>query len=319
MDDTKQPNLAYLLIAVAGYVGGAIAFGSLFSVWLVELLPADSLLLKKGPGKLTRRVMMLCGLVGLPLFTFAMGSFRKEDHGWTPWHGYTLRRNWIQLLVAGWLLGLATLGTVMLLSLLHGSREWQVAYALPKLALKLLVEYPLKAVVLATFEETVMRGYLLRGLCRRFGVWGAVVLSGGLFALLHFVEPTTASFFGSGIVNDGSRVFVSALGGILREPDVVWKFANLFLMSAFLCLLTLRTGTIWPAVGVHAGWVWVKHTNAVVADANPVEPVPWVFGRSSDHLDALTTSIILGVLCYALGHSWLRARQMGRQREGDPR
>lgn len=304
------------LLAVLGYVAGALVLGTLTASWLLSVLPPDSVLLEKGATKFARRCMMIWGLLLAPLFVLALGTFRKADHGWTPWEGYTLRRRGWRLLLAGFLLGLLTLGTVMLLALLFGSRHWHVSYATPKMALKLLVEYPLRALVLAIFEETVVRGYLLRGLCRGFGVWGAIALSSGLFALLHFIYPAPESFFGDGVFTDSGRALVSGLTAIVHEPRAAIQACNLFLMAAFLCLLTLRTGSIWPAAGVHAGWVWIKFTNGIVADSNRTEETPWIFGTQSDHLDAVMTAAILLFLTAAMAWSWHRAHQASREAAG---
>jgi len=304
------------LLAVLGYVAGALVLGTLTATWLLTLLPADSVLLEKGPTKFARRCMMIWGLLLAPLFVVGLGTFRKADHGWTPWEGYTLRRRGWRLVIAGFLLGLLTLGTVMLLALLFGSRQWNVSYATPKLALKLCLEYPLRVLVLAIFEETVVRGYLLRGLCRGFGAWIAIGLSSGLFALLHFIYPAPESFFGAGVFSDSGRALVSGLTAIVHEPRAAIQACNLFLMATFLCLLTLRTGTIWPAAGVHAGWVWIKFTNGVVADSNRTEETPWIFGTQSDHLDALMTTAILLFFSGAMAWSWHKARVASQQASG---
>jgi len=299
-------------LAVLGYVAGALALGSFTANWLLTLLPPDSVLLEKGASKLARRCMMIWGVLLAPLFVIALGTFRKNDHGWTPWEGYTLRRRGWRLVVAGVLLGLLSLGTIMLLGLIFGSRIWNVSYEPPKVALKLGLEYPLRVLVLAAFEETVMRGYLLRGLCRGLGVWVAIVLSSGLFALLHFIYPLPESFFGAGFLGDSAGSLLSGLTGILREPYAAIQFCNLFLMAAFLCLLTLRTGCIWAAVGVHAGWVWIKFTNSVVADRNHLEETPWIFGGQSDHLDGVVTTAILLFLTAAMAWSWIQAQRAVR-------
>lgn len=70
----------------------------------------------------------------------------------------------------------------------------------------------------AVCEELTFRGFILGGLRRRFGPWGAVGLSSFLFALYHFN---------------------------------VFQFLPAFVLGAVLALVTLRSGSVVPAMLFH--------------------------------------------------------------------
>ncbi len=80
--------------------------------------------------------------------------------------------------------------------------------------------------VAGTGEEVVVRGYPLRVLLDRWGPGAALVLTSLVFTVLHGANP-----------------HVGAVG-----------LLNIGLAGVFLGLIRLRTGSLWWASGVHAGW-----------------------------------------------------------------
>jgi sodium transport system permease protein len=76
------------------------------------------------------------------------------------------------------------------------------------------------AVVPALCEETLLRGTVLTGLRRSLGPMAAVGISALLFAAMHFTP---------------------------------WRFLPQFVMGVALAILALRSGSLWPAVLLHAG------------------------------------------------------------------
>ena len=275
---------ATLLLVVAALLLGAAA-----AQWLYD--PEVEWMSRKGPWSFTRRCMLVAGVLLAPLYVWAVGTFRWSDHGWRSYDGYQLSRPAWTFLPVGMVMGLLTLGGVMAFALINGSRTWDVEYAPWKLSRKLLLEYPLKALVVGVLEETVMRGLLLRGLTRRVGVVTAIGLTSILFALLHLMAPADGAF-------EGGVWSLLAAAMPWRNPDpLAWLvFLNLTVMSVLLCVVVLRTGSIWLAAGLHAGWVWIKLANGVLADSARGMPDYWMYGASSDHTDGVATLALLGGL-----------------------
>ena len=80
--------------------------------------------------------------------------------------------------------------------------------------------------VAAAGEEILVRGYPLRVLVDRWGTGAALVLTSLVFAAMHGANPG-----------------VGALG-----------LVNIVLAALLLGLICLKTGSLWWAIGVHAGW-----------------------------------------------------------------
>ena len=83
----------------------------------------------------------------------------------------------------------------------------------------------------SSVEEIIFRGWLLSTLARRSNVVVAVLLVSLTFALLHYSPQQPL------------RVVASSL-----------------LFSLFACVWVLRTGSVWGAMGWHAGWNWLLAT-----------------------------------------------------------
>jgi membrane protease YdiL (CAAX protease family) len=81
---------------------------------------------------------------------------------------------------------------------------------------------------------------------------------------------------------------------------VAIRLLNLFMMNAVLCLLFLKTGSIWMGVGMHAAWVWVKRLNSILADSNDSSPYRTWFGTNSDFTNAwICLAVLVGLAIWA--------------------
>lgn len=83
-------------------------------------------------------------------------------------------------------------------------------------------------VIVGLSEEFTFRGYLQFTLTTGMGFWPAAVLMSLLFAAAHMSNPGESRF------------------GV----------ASVFLFGMLFCLFLRRRGTLWWAVGFHAGWDW---------------------------------------------------------------
>lgn len=71
------------------------------------------------------------------------------------------------------------------------------------------------------FEELMFRGWLLTGLERSWGTWGAILISSSFFALIH--------------------------------ADL-WATPALFCLGCIFALVAKRTGSLWGSIALHAMW-----------------------------------------------------------------
>jgi membrane protease YdiL (CAAX protease family) len=107
-------------------------------------------------------------------------------------------------------------------------------------------------------EEVLFRGFLLQGLSRRIGDFGAVMLSSSLFALVHFVPwdwpPTWRSFglhLGFGVVACAMRIATGSL----------WY--PIFFHGLYNLMWTFSGWADYPAPDDTIVWYWSRSIDTV--------------------------------------------------------
>lgn len=147
----------------------------------------------------------------------------------------------------------------------------------------------ISALCVGVIEELAFRGFLFHALLERMSRYRAVLISSAIFACLHlftldhFLRPIKHVQLDGTQWDAGFRLM--ALFFVpLREPQVVAPgVVGLFLAGWLLAELTMRTRTLWAAMGLHAGWVFAikalgklwKYPEPPPASAGPT----WFFGE----------------------------------------
>ena len=80
--------------------------------------------------------------------------------------------------------------------------------------------------VQAMFEEVMFRGYLLPQFAKVMGTFGAIIVTSGIFAILHYNNPCVTLI----------------------------PFMNIFALGVMYCVLFYRTGRIWLIGAAHGMW-----------------------------------------------------------------
>ena len=171
------------------------------------------------------------------------------------------------------------------------------------------------ALVVAFFEEMLVRGYLKNSL-------GSIV-SAGLFAALHYFRPLLK-------VVDGTEVFSPPSDGgydpgfLFRHlhylgegwtdlQNVTLGLSSLFLFGMALNRLRERTGTLFLGIGVHAGLVFALFIYRRFLVGNSSDP--WIWGHSRIHDGAVGTAAV-AIVCLAAYYTplpgWARAKESSR-------
>ena len=264
---------------------GAYVVGAAVTVGLFAAVP-DSVLFEKGPGKLMRRLVMVLVILGLPwvLRRYAWKGWR--DNGWKlAAEGACWRKD----LIRGFLIGLVTLGVLVLAGWLVDERLVRPEIAWGMLPV-VLVGMVLQGLVVGVLEETLARGILFRSVARMWPVAAAALFSSALFAVGHFLKPQDVAFEAGGGIGPPLWSMVEFMGSVNR---IEWRLPNLILMSLALCVVVVRTRTIWLAAGLHAGWVFVKELSDHIWSWDPSIPYDLVWGQRSDFTDGLACMIML--------------------------
>jgi membrane protease YdiL (CAAX protease family) len=290
---------AWLLL---GVYFGAVLFAALASppaYWLVQWW-ADAApnelnryLARKGFPDYFDRLRWLPVLIGLPLLFRWTGLW-----SWTAL-GYR-RRGAVAALLAWFGIGFAMLGTALALQLLTGGAVWAPSGETGRIA-RSVVMAMVSACAVAAIEETVFRGLGLRIFWTAVRPWAAVMLSSLFFAYVHFRMPDAVwEGRGSGAVTWDTGLFVGfwTVAGIAQTFRAV-EFLNLCLAGAALALLFVRTKSLWPCIGLHAGWVFARlGQRRLLADG---AGEPGLLLGSRQIIDGLVTS---GLLLVAIALLW---------------
>jgi membrane protease YdiL (CAAX protease family) len=134
--------------------------------------------------------------------------------------------------------------------------------------------------LVAAVQEAVFRGWGLSILRRRVGFWGAAIITSIIFAAIHAFIP------------DQNGMALLAMG----------------LFGLAMCAAVRRLGTLWWAMGLHAGWDFMltpvfgfgaapgQHVVCRLAPQGPV----WLSGGAAGPEASAITLAMLGCLFGAL-------------------
>lgn len=133
-------------------------------------------------------------------------------------------------------------------------------------------------VVQGAAEEFAFRGWLLPVLAAERGVRAGILLSAGVFAAVHGLNP---------------HLSVIAIG-------------NLFLFGVLTALIALRAGNVWAVFGLHSAWNWMQG-NVLGLSVSGLSPVggsiislaesgpDWLTGGAFGPEGGLAVSAVLAV------------------------
>jgi len=171
-----------------------------------------------------------------------------------------------------------------------------VAWAFsPLRILKILAVALLAAGLLGLFEETVFRGVLLRVFYTAMRPSRAVIAASLVFAALHFKKiPEGVWTRGEAVdFSTGFEVGLWTVLGICQAFDPI-MFLNLFLSGFVLSLVFLKTGSLWPCIGLHGGWVFYRAVYSRCVDIPILDSN--VFLGSEKIIDGLAAAVLLAAM-----------------------
>ncbi len=239
------------------YVVGVFAGGALLAPWLFHLaqwaageFPALHGLTSQPFHRYVNRSLLVTALAGLwPLLRALQLADRRALGLVSP---LTARRP----LALGLALGFGSLLLAAVLMALAGVRGFNTSLAAPVL-LKLLVTATLSAVAVALLEEVIFRGVVFGALRRVWPLWPALLASAALYSAVHFLARVEHT--GPIVWDSGLALLPRMMAGLVTPEALVPAALTLLLGGVALGLAYQRTGNLWFAIGLHAGWVfWLK-------------------------------------------------------------
>lgn len=300
-DAAGPPALGAVLgFCVATLVGGALLAPPAF--WLGRTLVQEQWLpqlAKFGFGTYLRRSWLVCGLLCTPALARRLPR-RALD--WRP--GARTKRVAVRQLALGLALGGAGVATLLAYALGAGWLAWRhIAVAAWATAASTAA---ISAAAVALAEEVAFRGVLLRGLERRLPRLAAATLQLATFAAVHFVGLAGAPH---GPHDVGWSAGLRALAALLRpfaHPAALWPQATTLLaVGAALTVAARRAGTLWPAIGVHAAWVFgLRLASQTCARLRPADI--WLDHELRAGLAPTALALLSCVVLAYLPAAWLR-------------
>lgn len=203
-----------------------------------------------------------------------------------------IQPGWWKSLLLWCLLGIVSLIPFLLAHVIWGFRQWQLDLPFPKLAAIVF-----SSLFVGLVEETVFRGALLLAHREYLGgkafLWAFIVSV--VFGTAHFVQGSDLS------------QSVSTFSGFeqwthtfrFEDADSILRLLCLIGVGFALSCLTLRAGTLWPAIGLHAGWVIIMRLSDCVT-TNPYQQSSIWFGKDiSTGIPVLIFLAILSILFFS--------------------
>jgi membrane protease YdiL (CAAX protease family) len=167
------------------------------------------------------------------------------------------------------------------------------------------------AVVVSLLEEFFFRGVLLGLAVRAMGRWLGALFSAVIFAGLHFLRPARMDTGGEVTWTSGWEQLMQITAGAPAWPLLGYGLLTLVLVGLLLAAVTLRTRSLWLAIGLHAGWILGQQGFLTVARFR-VKPedamLPWVGPNLVS--GAVPTGLIpVAVLVFSAAIVWLWVRR----------
>lgn len=173
---------------------------------------------------------------------------------------------------SGFLLGCLSFTGLLGLLILLGNRT---------LALDLPSNWPLRiglafmsGLLVGSVEEIIFRGLLFGGLLQDHGRGQALLVSSGLYSLVHFLWAKVPVGIGFD-PTIGLQAFAAHLRALLNA-SILPPFVGLSLVGVVLAYAYLWSGSLPFAIGLHAGWVFLAKIDGLLLLERT--GVQWLYG-----------------------------------------
>lgn len=166
----------------------------------------------------------------------------------------------------------------------------------------------LAALTVGVLEEIFFRGILLKGMLRDLKPARALAATNLFYSAIHFVQPSKKFTLSGFDPLAGFRHVFYAFQPFLDPLGLLPGLFGLFLIGLVLSYAFMRTGSLYLAIGLHAGWVFALKTLRVYGDFRR-EDLGWLFGATDPKLvSGVASWVALLIVAYAV-HLMTRTRE----------
>jgi membrane protease YdiL (CAAX protease family) len=158
------------------------------------------------------------------------------------------------------------------------------------------------ASIVPVLEELLFRGFILGVLLRSFSRLGALLLTSGLFSIVHFLKaPDRTTLKDSVRWFSGFDSIAHSFGQFADPMLLAAGFLTLFAIGCILADARLQTSSLWLPIGLHAGWIFANGTFSKAAHRETLA-LPWL---GKDLLVGIVP-LILALASWALMRLWVK-------------
>lgn len=304
--DRARPFASLALLLIAPMILGALLAPQIYNllVWLgqsVDLGPHLSN--PKFKRVLSRCVLIVAVLLFYPAVRLSgVTSFR--DLGWS-----RDPRRW-RTIAAWYIAGAALMAAIYTGCDLAGAlyfkpRSPEIGRALAELGALFV-----GSLFIGIFEETFFRGYVFGVFRPRLNFWAAAVAASAIFAVVHLARPAAPEGLDPTHWLAGIRMLPHITDGV-EARYLAPSMANLFLMGMLFCILYVRAGSIYPAIGLHGGWVWAMGIGTYLFDRNGDRLGAWLGPSETIAMTWLGTAVVVVCIVAALMIPIRKAESVG--------
>lgn len=144
-------------------------------------------------------------------------------------------------------------------------------------------------------EEILFRGFIFQSLLADLQTVSAICISSLFYSLLHFfkvkllVTPGFQPFIGFIVIYQSFKDIA------VNFPAILPLIIGLFLVGVVLSYAYFRTKSLYLAIGIHAGWIFLIKANKLFFDHVGMN-LKWLFGDSKMITGALGWSFLIFTL-----------------------
>ena len=268
----------------------AVVLGVLLSS--AVLAPPLSDVLPYPFARIFRRLLMIGSILGiLILVRFRKDTFVRYGMAWTPDSARVVR--------LGFVSGFLGLMVFVLVSFVAGHasvavRELTALQWVQRIATGLAA-----GVLIGVVEEFVLRGVVFsyaRDSVFRGRVVPAMIAASLLYAALHFLNFRTPLISPDPGIADSARLILAPIRS-LAGWQTMWPAAvGLFLFGMVLNACVVQTGSLYPAIGLHAGCVAFLRIARLFVGFGSTSPVLWGTKNVYDGAIGWAFLVLIGVV-----------------------
>ncbi len=234
------------------------------------------------------RILSRVFMVGI--FIFLLLARKTLFAGRAVFEPLSIRSGVAKWFVLGFVLGVITLSLQVIFAIIFDARTFYTTEFTWMRFIQKGIKAVFSASLIGLMEEFIFRGILYGKIKRARSFWLALLVSSLVYSMAHFFQPKDIAPIDHLTIWSGFNV----LGQILTPfaaPDFLFESVGLFLVGACLVFAYRYSKSLYCAIGLHAGWVFVIKMDGMMVTRTKPDSI-WLWG-SSNIVGGIYTWILL--------------------------